>query len=1324
MKRSYRQLLALLLSLVFAFSLLPAGAVLAEGGTAPEEPQEQEGLQPTDGETGDGEQTRGGDDPTGGDGQTGGADHGWYSTVIYGGTAYEIEFLVDDEGLYPLTDVEEEYSPLDTEGVVAPIAFGVVERSNPNSEDGERLPADPEIQALITDLSVSFTGTNEDGSALSSGIFSWNNTEREGTLSLQYGQGFRGTLTASFLFGGEQHSLSLGISWLRCQAYLTFAAGGAEMGALDLSQNEPLSGSLILHQWDAAAGAYTDTTLTSAASISVNKQGIQLSWDAENASLLTITAGEPGWFSIIYSDNGTLELSGYVEENGPGGDDPHSGDGEWYATVSYGGTEYEIEFFSEWGDGYGPYQNGGAEYDAFTDGDFFSEILFGAVTRDDPTEEWGHRTPAGQNIQDLITDLQFSFAGENEDGAPGQNWAFTPDYNDRKVNFSAPCKAGFSGTLTASFLFDGTEHTLSVGVFYLRCEAYLGFSVDGEEQPWLNMSPDTPLSGSLILHQWDSASGEYSSTTLTAAQAEKISVRPEIVQLSWDAENAALLTITPTGDEGDFSITFRRDLDGGWQELNLNGFIGSGGPGGDDPGGDAWYVSVNYGGTVYEIEFLSDWGNGYGPYAGGGDEYRPGSQYDFSYTILFGVVTRDDPDDDWSKRTLAAQDVQNLITELQFSFDGTNEDGVPGQNWTFTPDYDKREVTFSSLCKAGFSGMLTASFLFNGEELTVSADVFYRRCEAYLSFTAGEEELSSLYIKPNSPLSGSLVLHQWDGAAGEYTTTLLTSGLAEYFSVSSPVVELNWDAENESLVTVTPVEDEGWFWISYTLVGDDFRVDASIDGYVGNNDPNAGDESTIELRYAGETVTVGTGFMQSGSLRLGAGTYGDSFSPNEHKRFSWQFVLGGLRFYQDQQNETYATAGFFDRIESCCVELDLNSGTPPTVSEPVKVSYSELDDAMLYTFDVRSEADTPFNVTMSVTFTYREDSGELSTYTVRNTVFYRETTDEIVDASDLDTTAKLNAVLASRAALSQYLQEKGVDFAWEGTVVLDLPAVEYQDLIVCSVLDTQGVYGVALRGHTENQVQTTMHGLEDRGGLNFIVDMNFTANGVTQSCGMEEPFTCGVLVTCNGHAGESSIYGVDDCSFSGFKYAVRGTASGYQGSVMGCTITDCEYGVYVDCPDLNAAGNSELSWCTFIRCQDAIYITKLPKTITAYMYRIHDNIMIGCGRDINIADAGTFFCYGNFFGSDRDTRRTALLNSGESTRIIANPCRRSAGWGVGAEYWIDPALPTEILNGEAGNMTIDAEAFDEEQEINIDVVEIGESGLDLVGTWTFGGEGA
>ncbi|MBQ1289756.1 MAG: hypothetical protein IIY28_00245, partial [Lachnospiraceae bacterium] len=379
-------------------------------------------------------------------------------------------------------------------------------------------------------------------------------------------------------------------------------------------------------------------------------------------------------------------------------------------------------------------------------------------------------------------------------------------------------------------------------------------------------------------------------------------------------------------------------------------------------------------------------------------------------------------------------------------------------------------------------------------------------------------------------------------------------------------------------------------------------------------------------------------------------------------------------------------------------------------------------------FDLRSSVpNEPFTAELAVTFTYKEndwhDGDPLSNYILRFEAIYKENLNKTVVADDLDTTEELNRVLASRFALAEYLEAAGVDFAWEGLITLTLPSVEYEGKVVCNIQDVDNEFiGVELRGSPNLSVpKPIMHALEDRGGLWSVTDICFENKDVTQTYGGNE-FTCGVLVNCSGQTYGSSIGAIWECSFSGFDYAIRGTATGYPGNIRNCSFNGCDYGLYIDCPGLNAMINTDVTGNTFRNCEDAICIPKLPYSITSYIYRIHDNSFLGSQEnDINITQEGTFFCYGNFFGVDNSNRRSAILHEGPNTRIIVNPCRERIDSHA---YWIDPAHSTEILNTDAGSMAIDAAVFTGDGTITISVVDAGEAGLDTIGTWIFGGAGA
>ena len=1354
MKKNFRQLLALFLCLVFVFSVLPTVA-MAEGETVSEETQTEEDLLLNDdGDQIDKEKQTDGEDLIDGEKQTNGENlidsekqtdsenlidgekqtdgevlsesSDWYVPVSYHGTEYEIEFYESygESQFGPFSGAHQTYNPDELTGFSRECFFGVVTRTEPEQENGPMLLtlADPEIQAKITDLSFSFVeAQNEDGAAGQNWTFTPNTEARKVTISADSKKGFSGVLTASFKFDDAPMTLTVEVSYLRCDHYLSFRQDGSEtrMNYVQLVPGTPMSGTLYLNSWSAADGDYTETPLTQADSENLSWDGaVSLSW--EESGLVTLTPNGRHEFWIDYeSDNIMAWLEGYVGNGGGNG----GGHSNWYVPVSYHGTEYEIEFYESYGESqFGPFSGAHQTYNPDELTGFSRECFFGVVTRTEPEQENGPMllTLADPEIQAKITDLSFSFVeAQNEDGAAGQNWTFTPNTEARKVTISADSKKGFSGVLTASFKFDDAPMTLTVEVSYLRCDHYLSFRQDGSEtrmsEVWL--APRTPMSGTLYLNSWDAADRVYTETPLTQAEGDYFSCEGA-VSLSWEQSGLATLTPARTG-------WFQINYSSGNVWASLNGTVSS------SIGTSNWYVPVTVGDDSYEIEFYYRWSGSYysQTYNNTGSSYRPSTQNAFSAELYFGVVTQTEDENGNDRLVPADPSIQAMITELDFSFAGQNEDGAAGQNWTFTPNIEARKVTISADSKKGFSGILTAAFNFDELPKTVSVGVNYLRDECYLTFipAGSDTPAEDIHITLDTPLSGKLYLNLWDPVNSRYEVTPLTAdALSQNVRIDSNNdsnrPQMTWD--NSGQVTLT-ANANGSFYIRY---------EDSNQGIIGGINGTAGDggvivKDGIELTYNGEPVQVCFGFLQSNSLRLAA-SYGNAFHAGQNMPYEMEFVLGALKHYGDQAQETFADPEFFARILSCGeVEMELFSGTMPTASVPQKVTYSELQDGQLYTFMLTSEPDTPFDITMRLTFTYLEDDGEtVSTYTVTATAFFRQTGDAFVNASDLNTAAKLNHVLESSANLAAYLIEHDIDFSWEGELALYLPAVEYDELIICNV-GGNGIWSVTLTGKEYNHEPEpddrypTMHGILAKSGLGFLYSIDFVADeGVTQSYG-DSTFTCGVLYA-EATQSQRSIYAISGCSFSGFDYAVRSTAEGYTGTLSYSNISDCDYGLYIDCPDLNGAGNSEVCWNTFTNCGDAVYIAKLPWTITAYIYRIHDNSFINCGRsDISILDAGTYFCYGNYFGLSNDTRRSANIVEANGACVIANPCREDPYWIGSNRYWIDPAHRTQILISEADSLRISAEALNGER-VTINVVALVNSSLNTVGIWTFGGTGA
>ena len=1250
-----------------------------------------------------------------------GNGNGRYISFQEGDDSFTIGFYEDwgNGNCQLATGANQLYSPLETTSFARDFCFGVLTEN----DQGQMVAAGETVQSRISGLSLTFSGLNEDGTAEPA---NWTTPDSGAAnkflIRAENNKGFSGTLTADFSFDGTPRTLSIDIAYHRCDHYLGFVPSGSAMqtGSISFTAGSAISGKLVLNSWNDTEQRFVPSDLTSdqlSSHLVLSPQNSAVSKSIGVDGVLTLSAETEAWFELRYQN---IELGYVMGINGNVNSNSGGGNNSWYIPVTVGNATFEIEFYMDWGnDRYGPAAFNGVNYKPDSTQGFYQELFLGAVTRSDPNDEWGERNPADQSVQELITDLSFSFVGGNEDGVTGQNWTFTQDTGARKVTFSAPSKQGFSGTLTASFRFNGGDvSTVSAGVSYLRENAFLSFEpTDSPAVTEISIMPDTTMSGTLYLNQWNSQTHDYDAAALTEADSTKLSVDGRL-SLGWDS---GLLTITPSR-EGWFQIIYSDQTVQPtiWTSISVN--VGSGGHG----GGGNWRIPVTVGDDAYEIAFYQIWGNG-GPDPLRGEtvtRYLQTDQHSFSQDILFGVLSADNPNDEWSERSLADGSVQDLITDLSFSFDGRNEDNTEGQNWTFTPDTEGRKVTLSAPCKKGFRGTLTASFRFNGgDETTLSVQFGFCREEQYLTFvregsTAHESHIS---LGPDEPLSGTLYLNLWDDAQREYSVTALTGNdlTSNLHIMDGPEkMTITWD--DDGLITFTP-DGNDWCYFEYSDRNNGIMAGIVVEA--GTGGLNIFD--SVPLIYNGETVNAAPGVIEDGVLTIGTG-FGSVFEAGSGMSSSWNFVLGAMKNYGSQANQTFADPGFFDRILSCSVELKMNSGSGVAVSTPQKAVFSAVGGAELFSFQLVSAPETPFNLSMTVSFTYREDDGEITTHEISATVFFEEYSGISVGVGDLDTTEKLNWVLASNANLEDYLQRKQIDFNWKGGLILCLPPVEYDGLIE-SHIAINDQWWIELEGTEDDRHRmTAMHGLRDYGGLGIVNSIVFTASpSVTQSWDGEN-FTCGVL--CTGGDGMSflstSIMGIMNCSFSGFDYAVRGTRGGYPGSLFESTVSNCSCGLYIDCPNLNAGGNSLVRGNTFIDCGDAVRIVKLPYVITAYDYRIFDNIFVSSSNsDINVSQAGTFFCYGNFFGSSFDARRSALLVEENGAHIVANPCRASVAQVNSNAYWIDPTLPTEILITEAGSLLISAGALSGDA-ITIDLVDLSEDGLTLVGSWNFGGGGA
>lgn len=522
------------------------------------------------------------------------------------------------------------------------------------------------------------------------------------------------------------------------------------------------------------------------------------------------------------------------------------------------------------------------------------------------------------------------------------------------------------------------------------------------------------------------------------------------------------------------------------------------------------------------------------------------------------------------------------------------------------------------------------------------------------------------------------------------------------------------------------------------------------------------------LRYRGEEVTVFVSEIWSEELHDVAG-FGDSYGVNYTNPFSRHFVLGALADYEGK-SEHLPDKEFYDCITDVSYQL-VGSINEDGSREPLNCWLStrpdgqwedclflapakaatELTEVTSWPVYVRANPEMGFKTTLRMTFTYDEnpdDNTDPVTYTVDCDGFYQSSGDVILDAStngSLDTAEKMNEAFSSYENLITWMNENFPDEAHKyqdgsvpgreggGTITIDLPAVTYDDLIVVQVQSTL-FGGLTLRGATDanGNNRTGMPGLLSRGGLFNVRNIDFAASdSVTypgdkgRSFGIMADYS---LLADQGPAGIdwfNDICGVHSCTFTGFYYGLCSTACGYAGFTSECTISGCEYGIYIDCKGTPGGGNDDFQGNAFLGNKTAVCIRNLPNGSSPYSMRFHDNVFLNNHKEFKVTTPGNkhyYYFYRNFYsGKNQDTMlltateetpRPAEVEVEGSAIVLTDPCRTSSNLWESSALWVFG--DTSILNREADTLLIAEDALAGNQ------IEVMSDNATQIAVWTFG----
>ncbi len=537
-----------------------------------------------------------------------------------------------------------------------------------------------------------------------------------------------------------------------------------------------------------------------------------------------------------------------------------------------------------------------------------------------------------------------------------------------------------------------------------------------------------------------------------------------------------------------------------------------------------------------------------------------------------------------------------------------------------------------------------------------------------------------------------------------------------------------------------------------TTVGRDKKLTLRVNGSTGTesaiydvgliwNSWGSGDDIP-QVTIDGVEYTFGLAEIDENAETLSILGPGDGFG-------GWEPWLGIVMNY-GQSNEEPAPAEIYNLIENVEFEIvDYYNTTGP--ASPCNVSLEAVrtgtwNGLTLSGVVVNDDSPDGAEAKLKTSFTINGEP-----FSIINVISHGA--DNVTDHFTLNVTADddLNDILSSKTAFlnwvkaldtvngtnvyNQYHSTYAADLAETVTFELKLPAVTYNEIIT---VNTRGL-DLTLRGSVdESGKRTTMPGLRilrNRFPV-YVENIDFVAvEGITHNYGNTN-FTCGVLAARAGDVNASAAGDarIGDCTFIGFAYGVRSTDDGCATLNGPCQFFNCGIGYQLDCGGKRGGNGSEgMDSCVFVGCNTAVKILSLNNGTSAYLWRIFNCDFLGNGTDLDVQASGRFYLYRNYFGIVNPNQtpdqwdawsfrsRTALLNSGDNTQIITNPCRvnpRNVGNIGDNTLYIDttPGLLTYIPNGDSAALTVDTTTLlDSGETVTINVTDAKDN---VQATWT------
>jgi len=584
---------------------------------------------------------------------------------------------------------------------------------------------------------------------------------------------------------------------------------------------------------------------------------------------------------------------------------------------------------------------------------------------------------------------------------------------------------------------------------------------------------------------------------------------------------------------------------------------------------------------------------------------------------------------------------------------------------------------------------------------------------------------------PESEIGKELTFYlMWD----EGVTPVDISVAGEVLTVTS--VDTRHEAEGYWAITVIVPQTEVHFGFIYRAEGDVSDSEFPCGFPVGSEEPPNETPHILTVDISNNnTLSIGTGELRDNVL-IFADSLGSYYEEDSTGDFWVDIYLVGIQNYQTN-NETEATAeqyGYIGSVSPQVIDWVNHDGNTETPNCQISaVENVTVNGVTTKKFTVSAGNKKGFTAIIGVEVQLELPDGLPRGDMLQIRVNYEPVpVEEEPDILGPETAAGLNHILSSLENLAAWY-EATYDTAYTGVpFTMTLPAVVYDEVIVSNLLVRPGVGClVSLQGSSENGVTTTMPGLLSRGCINSVSGINFVARqGLSMSAtGGNSSFTCGIMADSGSDDPDfnnrrSVIGSVTGCSFSGFDYGIRSTDRGYVDGIAGNVFSGCKYGIYIDSSGVGKNIGPELSVIqnnTFQNSSDsAIMLEKLPQSLSAYRFRVTNNIFLGNSKDMKISgQSNKYYAYKNYFGAGNGANRTAALEANGNV-IITNPRRSSQ---TTDDLYVDnSAGSTDILNNEANDLVISGDSLSNAADDTVVNILDGTAGSEtVVGKWKFKG---